>query len=103
MMSSTSEVVELGTSMSAEAIQIARRLGADRARPAAQQLAEAVSLFAPLGWAMCERWHVRGTFQILDLAAQGAPGSELDEALAEMWNTDNETWLRLAAAPIRAW
>lgn len=88
--------------MSEDARQVARRLGV-APQPAAGQLAEAVGLFAPLGWAMCRRWHLEGTLNALRLAADGASTSEIDEALAEMWNTTNGIWLRHAAAPIRVW
>jgi len=32
-------------------------------------IAETVAVFAPLGWAMCERWHTEGTLCALRLAA----------------------------------
>jgi hypothetical protein len=82
--------------------QVAQRLGVV-AHASAAQIAEAVAVFAPLGWAMCGRWHMEGTLRALRMAADGATSSELDEAIADVWNTDNETWLRHAAAPIRRW
>ncbi len=81
---------------------IARRLGVV-AHPAVSQLAEAVALFAPLGWAMCGLWHQAGTVRVLRLAAEGAEPAAIDEAITEVWNSDNQVLLRHAAAPIRRW
>jgi len=82
--------------------EVARRLGF-AAQPAIDQLTEAVALFAPLGWAMCGRWPQAGTIQVLGLASEGASRSEIDEAITEVWNTENQAFLRHAAAPIRRW
>ncbi|SMX69879.1 hypothetical protein BSP239C_00399 [Brevibacterium sp. 239c] len=82
--------------------EVARRLGVG-AHPATTQIAEAVALFAPLGWAMCGRWHQAGTVRVLRLAAKGAEPAVIDEAIAEVWNSDSQVLLRHAAAPIRRW
>jgi hypothetical protein len=82
--------------------RVARRLG-DTAHPSASQVADAVAVFAPLGWVMCRRWHVQGTLTALRRAADGATSIELDELITDTWNTDNKTWLRDAAAPMRVW
>lgn len=84
------------------AADIARRLGVN-AHPSVAQIAEAVAVFAPFGWAMCGRWHYEGTLRVLSKVAQNASPVELDEAITEVWNTENVTWLRHAAAPIRRW
>lgn len=86
----------------ARAADVARRLGVS-SHPGVEQIAEAVALFAPLGWAMCGRWHQEGTVRVLHRAAQGASSVDLDEAIAEVWNSDNQVLLRHAAAPIRRW
>lgn len=85
-----------------QAKQVAQRLGVV-AHPSATQLAEAVAVFAPLGWAMCGRWHMKGTLGALRLAAEGAGSTELDEVITDVWNSDNQMWLRHAATPIRRW
>lgn len=84
------------------AADVARRLGIV-AHPSVTQIAEAVALFAPLGWAMCGRWHQDGTLRVLRRAAQGAGSDDIDDAIAEVWNSDNQVLLRHAAAPIRRW
>ncbi|MEU4060393.1 hypothetical protein [Rhodococcus qingshengii] len=66
-------------------------------------MAEAVALFAPLGWAMCGHWHVKGTLAVLRQSGSGATDDEIDEAITEVWNTENATWLKHAATPIRRW
>jgi len=81
---------------------IARRLGVT-AHPSLEQMAEAVALFAPAGWAMCGKWHFEGTLRVLSEAGQGATSDQLDEAITEMWNTDGAALLKLAPAPIRRW
>jgi len=86
----------------ARAADVAHRLGIG-AHPAIEQIAEAVALFAPLGWAMCSRWHQEGTVRVLRLAAHGASNEDLDEAIADVWNSDNQVFLRHAATPIRQW
>jgi len=85
-----------------KAADVARRLGVS-SHPAIEQIAEAVALFAPLGWAMCSRWHQEGTVRVLHHAAQGASDEDLDEAIADVWNSDNQVLLRHAATPIRTW
>ncbi|MGV8083432.1 MAG: hypothetical protein AB2L09_07360 [Coriobacteriia bacterium] len=82
--------------------QVAQRLDII-SHPNAAQIAEAIAVFAPLGWAMCERWHMKGILRALHMAANGATSAELDETITDVWNTDNEIWLRHAAAPIRRW
>ncbi|WP_145940853.1 hypothetical protein [Corynebacterium glyciniphilum] len=84
------------------AADVARRLGVVT-HPAVTQLAEAVALFAPLGWAMCGRWNHPGTVRVLHLAAEGADPTTIDEAITDVWNSDNQVLLRHAAAPIRRW
>jgi hypothetical protein len=84
------------------AADVARRLGVV-AQPAVTQIAEAVALFAPLGWAMCGRWHHAGTVRVLQLAAGGADPAAIDEAITDVWNSENRVLLRHAAAPIRRW
>lgn len=64
------------------AAEVARRLGVV-AHPATTQIAEAVALFAPLGWAMCGRWHQAGTVRVLRLAASGVESAAIDEAITE--------------------
>lgn len=81
---------------------VARRLGVV-GHPSVAQITEAVEVFAPFGWAMCSRWRYEGTLRALRKAAQGVTTEELDEAITEVWNTENLTWLRHAAAPIRRW
>ncbi len=93
---------EVRVDRSEQAKQVAHRLGVV-AHPSAAHLAEAVALFAPLGWAMCERWHMEGTLRALRLAAEGAESAELDEVITDVWNNDNQMWLQHAAAPIRRW
>lgn len=87
---------------SEQAEQVAQRLGVV-AHPSAAQIAEAVAVFAPLGWAMCERWHMKGTFHALRLAAKGVESAELDEVITDVWNKDNQVWLQHAATPIQRW
>lgn len=82
--------------------EMARRLeGATN--PGAAKLAEAVSLFAPLGWAMCGRWHQNGTLRVLRDAARGVSPEDIDKAITEVWNSENRVFLQHAAAPIRQW
>lgn len=88
--------------ISEQAKQVARRLSVS-AHPNATQIAEAAGMFAPQGWAISERWHLQGTLRALQLAAEGAEPSELDEVIADVWNTENQMWLQHAAAPIRRW
>ncbi|GAA3776253.1 hypothetical protein GCM10022240_29730 [Microbacterium kribbense] len=89
-------------SQSARAREIARRLGvADH--PSREHLAEAVALFAPQGWAMCGNWHFEGTLRVLRSVGDGLEGAALDEAIADVWNDENGTWLKFAAAPMRRW
>lgn len=71
---------------------VARRLGVV-GHPSVAQITEAVAVFAPFGWAMCSRWHYEGTLRVLRKAAQGVTTEELDEAITEVWNTENLTWL----------
>lgn len=87
---------------SEQARDIARRLGVV-SHPTLEHLAEAVSTFAPLGWAMCGHWHMDGTLRVLRMVEQNATNAELDEALTEVWNNENAIWLRHAATPIRRW
>lgn len=87
--------------LSKRAKEIARRLGGIGGQ--AGQIAQAVGVFAPLGWAMCGRWHVAGTLRVLEMAENGAQPTELDTALADLWNMENGAWMRNAAAPMRAW
>ncbi|MDV6271519.1 hypothetical protein [Rhodococcus globerulus] len=87
---------------SEQAREVARRLGVV-SDPSPEQLAEAVALFAPLGWAMCGHWHLEGTLRVLRESGNGASDAELDEAIADVWNTENVTWLKHAATPIRRW
>ena len=82
--------------------EVARRLGVP-SHPIVEQATEAVARFAPLGWAVHGRWNQPGTVRALRLAAGGASDKEIDEALTEMWNSDNRALLRHAAAPIRSW
>ena len=86
--------------LSERAKEIARRLG-DGGH--AGQIAQAMGVFAPIGWAMCGRWHLKGTLRVLKMAENGAQPSELDTALADLWNMENGVWMRNAAAPMRAW
>lgn len=88
--------------LSTRAREAARRLGA-AGQPDVEYVAQAVAVFAPLGWAVCGNWHVGGTISALELAASGASVDEVDEAITDVWNTQNETWLKFAAAPIRRW
>lgn len=85
-----------------QARDLARRLGVI-SHPTLEDLAEAIALFAPLGWAMCGRWHQAGTVRALQKAGNGATNSELDEVIAGAWNNENATMLKHAAAPIRRW
>lgn len=87
---------------SEQAREVARRLGVV-SHPTLEQLAEAVALFAPLGWAMCGRWHLEGTLRVLRLAGNSATDDELDEAITDVWNNENATLLKHAAAPMRRW
>lgn len=87
---------------SEQARQVAQRLGV-AAHPSATHIAEAIGFFAPLGWAMGERWHLQGTVRALKLAAEGAESHELDEVITSTWNTENQIWLHHAATPIRRW
>lgn len=87
---------------SEQAREFARRLGVV-SHPTLEDLVEAVAMFAPLGWAMCGRWHMEGTLRVLRQAGNGATDGELDEAITDVWNNDNATMLRHAAAPIRRW
>lgn len=82
--------------------KVLQRLGGVAPRSAAQ-IAEAVAVFAPLGWAMCMRWHQEGTLRALRHSAHGAESVELDELITDVWNKDNSTALQHAAAPIRQW
>lgn len=84
------------------AAEVAHRLGITK-HPVTAQIAEAVALFAPLGWAMCGQWHQEGTLRALRLAAGGAASSTLDEAITEVWNAENQVLLRHAASPMRRW
>ncbi|MGJ0184542.1 hypothetical protein [Corynebacterium glyciniphilum] len=84
------------------AADVARRLGVVT-HPAVTQLAEAVALFAPLGWAICGRWNHAGTVRVLHLAVEGAEPTAIDEAITDVWNSENQVLLRQAASPIRRW
>lgn len=85
-----------------QAREVARRLGV-ASHPDTALIAEAVAVFAPLGWAMCGRWHRDGTLRALRLAGEDATEEAIDEAITEVWNNDNKTWLHHAATPIRQW
>lgn len=82
--------------------EVARRLGSPM-HPGAPKIAEAVALFAPLGWAMCGRWPQAGTMRVLRLAERGASPDEIDQAIDEVWNTENRGFLHHAGSPIRRW
>lgn len=82
--------------------EMARRLEGITS-PGAAKLAEAVALFAPLGWAMCGRWHQNGTLRVLRDAARGASSEDIDIAITGVWNSENQVFLQHAAAPIRQW
>ncbi|WP_129587605.1 hypothetical protein [Actinomyces minihominis] len=82
--------------------EVARRLGVSR-HPVVGQVAGAVKCFAPLGWAVHGRWHQEGTSRVLRLLEEGATSEEIDEALTEVWNSNNKEMLRHAAAPVRRW
>ncbi|MFT0848216.1 hypothetical protein VR010_10750 [Actinomycetaceae bacterium L2_0104] len=84
------------------AVELAKRLGA-LPDPTTEELADGIALFAELGWAMCQRWHRAGTLQVLDMIRHGASDSEVDEAITELWNNENSTWIKHAAAPMRTW
>lgn len=87
---------------SEQAREVARRLGV-AAHPDTELVAEAVAVFAPLGWAMCGHWHRDGTLRALRLAGNNATSEEIDDAITEVWNDQNRTWLQHAAAPVRRW
>ena len=87
---------------SEQAREVARRLGVV-SHPTLDQLAEAVALFAPLGWAMCGLWHTEGTLHALRQAGRGATSDELDETITDLWNNENAALLKYAAAPMRRW
>jgi hypothetical protein len=87
---------------SERAREVAQRFGTTD-HPDAGLFSEAIGLFAPLGWAMCGRWHRDGTLNVLRMAGEGASDADIDEALAELWNGPNEIWLRNAAIPLQSW
>lgn len=89
-------------SQSEQAHELARRLGRSNL-PRPDRLVEGMALFAQLGWAMCGRWHQEGTFRVLRQVSNGLSVEELDEAITELWNNENHTWLKHAAAPMRRW
>jgi len=86
-----------------QARQVAKRSGIPLITSTMVTFADAIAAFAPLGWAMCGRWHEQGTARVVRLAADGASDDEVDEAITSMWNTEGEFLLRMAATPIRAW
>lgn len=69
----------------------------------ARIVTDALSILAPLGWAMCGHWHVQGTAEIVTLAQRGATPAEIDEAATELWNGPSVFWLQHAPDPIRRW
>ena len=87
---------------SQQAVELAKRLGV-LPDPTLGELADGIALFSELGWAMCRRWHKAGTLRVLDMISHGASESEVDEAITEMWNNENSTWIKHAAAPMRTW
>jgi hypothetical protein len=56
-------------------------------------VAQAMSLFAPRGWAMSGVWPAKGTRVALQAAADGGSDDEIDEQLTRVWNEEHNRWL----------
>lgn len=84
-----------------DAAEILRRLGGG-SHSAAHQVAEAMSLFAPRGWAMSGVWPVEGTRVALQAAADGGSGDEIDELLTRVWNEEHHRWFDWGIVSLRA-
>lgn len=65
----------------------------DEAKAAAER-------FAPMGWAFFGKWHRAQTQRIIRLARGGASASSIDDALTEVWNTEQPVLLRTIAIPL---
>lgn len=59
-----------------------------------------VKQLAPLGWALHTRWHYKKSHELAGRVKQGAPQTEIDEAITELWNTQSEVFLRNVALPL---
>ena len=56
--------------------------------------------FAPLGWAFYGHWHAAESARILKLLQEGASAADVDEAISEVWNTQQTALLRHVATPL---
>lgn len=56
--------------------------------------------FAPLGWAFYGHWHATESARILTLLQNGASTAVVDEAISEVWNTQQTALLRNVATPL---
>lgn len=66
-------------------------------RPHAERVARAL---APLGWAFYGHWHATETARILAMVEAGARHSDVDDEIAEVWNTQQTALLRHVATPL---
>ncbi|MEV8510791.1 hypothetical protein [Dactylosporangium sp. NPDC051484] len=83
-----------------EAAEILRRLGGNN-HEAAQQVAQAMRVFAPLGWVMSRVWPTAGTRAALEAAAAGAGSERIDQILTDVWNGEHSRWLEWGITPLR--
>lgn len=64
-------------------------------------IAEAMSVFAPLGWAMSAVWPYEGTVRALRAAEDGATTDRLDQMLTDIWNGEHARWMEIGVERLR--
>lgn len=64
-------------------------------------LAEAMQVFAPLGWAMSAVWPYEGTVRALVAAENGASTTQLDQMLTDVWNGEHARWMTIGTERLR--
>ncbi|MDN6555678.1 hypothetical protein [Acidipropionibacterium jensenii] len=71
-----------------------------RESPFADEAREMAAAFAPAGWAFFGHWHLEQSRRILALSREGASRQETDQAITDVWNTEQPVLLRNIAMPL---